>query len=252
MESALERVRGLEREAMLEKVVRENDQVLDRVRAIFRFDRRLPNLSGIFRKNWQVMVNDDKRLLKVFPKPPMICYTRPKNIRDNLCRAKLPPARADLRRREDGFRNCGKGCKLCSFTGEETNGGGVIRSVRISNTGEDYPVKGKLQCGSKNFLYILTCRKCERTAPNDAQYGGESGQTAVKRFSQHHGTITQACHEFSNTPVGEHFRQNGHSAADCVFTPVEEINGNIFVRKARERRMISSLNLIEHGMNRKL
>ena len=95
--------------------------------------------------------------------------------------------------------------------------------MRISNTGQDYPVKGKLQCGSKNFLYILTCRKCERTAPNDAQYGGESGQTAVKRFSQHHGTITQACHEFSNKPVGEHFRQNGHSAADCVFTPVEEI-----------------------------
>ena len=51
VESALERVRGLEREAMLEKVVRENDKVLDRVRAIFRFDRRLPNLSGIFRKN---------------------------------------------------------------------------------------------------------------------------------------------------------------------------------------------------------
>ena len=41
--------------------------------------------------------------------------------------------------------------------------------------------------------------------------------------------------------------------ADCVFTPVEKINSNnVFVRKARERRMINSLSLISHGLNKKL
>ena len=144
IESALERVRTLERSSMLEKVVRQNSEARDRVRAIFKFDRRLPNLSGIFKKTWQVMVNDDKRLLKVFPKPPMICYTRPKNVKDILCRAKLPPARINPRTLEDGFKKCGKGCKLCPFTGEGTNGGGLVKSVRICNTGEDYPIRGRM------------------------------------------------------------------------------------------------------------
>ena len=226
----------LERGAMLEKVVRADVGMQERVRAIFRFDRRLPDLSGIFRKNWKIMVEDDTRLLKVFPNPPMICFTRPKNIRDILVQAKLPPARTNMRTRmqeEDGFKKCGKGCKLCSFTGDGTNGGKIIKSVRISNTGEDYQIRGRMTCESSNLLYIIQCRKCDRTAPNLANYGGETGQKAVERFTEHYGTATQPCHVNTKKPVGEHFRLPGHSIADCVFTPVEKINwANIFVRKA--------------------
>ena len=247
----------LDRDAMLEKVVREDQGTQERVRAVFRFDRRLPNLSAIFRKNWQTMVEDDKRLLKVFPKPPMICYTRPKNIRDLLITARLPPARTNMRTRNqevDGFKKCGMGgCKLCSFTGEGTNRGGIVKSVRISNTGEDYIIRGKMNCKSSNLLYIITCRKCDRASPDVAQYGGETGQEAVKRFTEHYGTATQACHVNTNKPVGQHFRLPGHSMADCVYTPVEKINSNnVFVRKVRERRMINNLRLIDHGLNKKL
>ena len=161
------------------------------------------------------------------------------------------------------LKNCAKGyidlqqkklnCKLCPFTGEVTNGGGLVKSVRICNTGEDYPIRGRMQCDSSNILYILTCVRCKINFPDLAQYGGETGQTAVKRFTDHHGTVTQDCHQLTNAPVGLHFRQQGHSISDCVFIPVEKINSkNIFIRKARERRMISSLNLIDQGMNRKL
>lgn len=237
VDSALDRVRLLDREVMLEKVVKVDQGMQDRVRAVFRFDRRLPDLSGIFRKNWQVMVEDDKRLLEVFPKPPMICYTRPKNVKDMLCQARLPPPRTNMRTRmqeEDGFKKCSKGCKLCSFTGVGTNGGKIVKSVRISNSGE-------------------TCLKCDRTAPDVANYGGETGQQAVKRFAEHYATATQPCHVNTNTPVGRHFRLPGHTIADCVFIPVEKINSNdVFIRKARERRMISSLSLISHGLNKKL
>ena len=38
-----------------------------RVRAVFRYDRRLPDVSGIMRKNGKTMVSDDIRLIKVFP-----------------------------------------------------------------------------------------------------------------------------------------------------------------------------------------
>ena len=53
-------------------------------------------------------------------------------------------------------------------------------------------------------------------------------------------------------PVGEHFRSAGHSVTDFVFTPAEKIFGGVFIRKAREKRLINKLNLIDLGMNRKL
>ena len=62
VESAVDRVRQLDRDSILEKVIR-LDNNSDRVRAVFKFDRRLPSLSVIFRKNWQTMVTDDRRLL---------------------------------------------------------------------------------------------------------------------------------------------------------------------------------------------
>ena len=102
VENAVDRVRQLDRNTMLERVSR-TDTSSERVRAVFKFDRRLPNLSAIFRKNWQTMTTEDRRLLGPFPSPPMICYTRGKNLREELCRARLPPAR--MRRSEDdGFR----------------------------------------------------------------------------------------------------------------------------------------------------
>ena len=252
--SALDRVRQLDRHVMLEKVER-NDQREHRVRAVFEYDKRLPNLSGIMRKNWQTMVQEDKRLLKVFPQPPMICYTRPKNIKDRLIRAKLPPIRTRMvtREQEDGFKRCNKsGCKLCSFCGEGTQNG-LVKSVQVSHTGEDYKIRGRISCSTKNILYLLTCSKGDRVCPRRPQYGGETGQEAAKRFTEHHATVTMNCHQHTTTPVGQHFCLPGHSISDCQFVPVERIwSNNVFVRKTREKLLINQLELIDHGLNKRL
>ena len=49
------------------------------------------DVSSILRKNWKTMVGDDIRLLKAFPEPPMVCFTRGKNLREEICQTKLPP-----------------------------------------------------------------------------------------------------------------------------------------------------------------
>ena len=92
-------------------MVRDNKNQ-DRVRAVFRFDKRLPNLSSIFTKNWDIMCKVDIRLKSGFPNHPMICYMRGKNMREELCTAKLPPARARLREQEDGFMRCRDNCRI--------------------------------------------------------------------------------------------------------------------------------------------
>ena len=68
IDQAFNKIRGLDREATLAKVVRA-DTNEGRVRAVFRFDLRLPNLSGIFHKNCEIMVAEDGRLKSVCTKP---------------------------------------------------------------------------------------------------------------------------------------------------------------------------------------
>ena len=80
----------MERVDMLKRVDKDNKNS-GRVRAIFRFDRKLPSISRIMRRNWKMMVGDDVRLLKAFPEPPMVCFTRGKNLKEKICHAIYGP-----------------------------------------------------------------------------------------------------------------------------------------------------------------
>ena len=144
----------------------------------------------------------------------MICYSRGKNIREELCTAKLPPARSRLRQGENGFRRCRKaGCRMCPFTGEK---------------------------GPSTYL---DCK----------HYARETGQTAEERCSQHRNTVVQHCHQGTDKPVGKHFQGAGHSISDMRFTLVEKVfSNNIFVRKACEKQLINKFDLIRKGINKKL
>jgi hypothetical protein len=186
MDQAFNKIRVLGRETTLMKVVRDNTNE-GRVRAVFRFDLRLPNLSAIFHKNWEIMVSEDVRLNSVFPKPPMICYTRGKNIREQLCTAKLPQARTGIREVEDGFKRC----RMCPFTG--LRHGEVQKTVMVSRTGEELPIRGKLTCNRLNLLYIVNCQKGTDLCPIN-QYVGETGRQ-VFRTQEHRG---------AGLPPGDH------------------------------------------------
>ena len=170
-------------------------------------------------------------------------------MRETLCQARLPPAR--LSRQEPGFQRCKRAkCRLCPFT--NLRPGEKVKSVKISSTGEELPITSHLTCQSSNIVYIGTCVKGDRTCPNNPQYCGESGKTAEERFVGHRNSIVQACQATTTLPVGEHFRSAGHSVADFAFTPIEKIFGGVFVRKAREKRLINKFNLIDYGLNKKL
>lgn len=250
IDETINKVRDLKREEVLEKVDRgEKQGQSNRVRAVFKFDQRLPNLSTIMRNTWKTMVGDDNRLLQVFPEPPMVCYRRGRNVRDILVQARLPPAR--IRRHEDGFKRCMlPSCRLCPYTG--LNPGEVAKSVTISHTGEEVPIKGELTCQSSNLIYMLWCDKEDRTCPTRDQYCGETSKTGEDRFIGHRNSIINNSDRGLLLPVGEHFRRDGHSVADLVFRPVEKIFGGDFVRKSREKMYINRYQLIDNGLNRRL
>ena len=238
VEDAIQKVRVLARDDILDRVERD-DKSMNRVRAVFKYDRRLPNISAILFKNWKTMVEDDRRLKEVFPEPPMACFRRGKNIQEEVCRAMLPPARMG-RQLEDGFRRCGRpSCRLCPYTNIKQ--GTVLKTVRISSTGEDMAIKGNITCTTSSTLGPVG----RGTGPVQTIHS-TVGKLArlLRRGLLAIGTpLSRAAMRTPTSLWGSTSGSLG-SVADLIFTPIERIySRNVFVRKAREKLLISKLNL---------
>ena len=69
------------------------------------------------------MIDDDGRLLGAFPQSPMVCFQRGKNLRKEICKARLPAGRI-RREEEDGFKRCMRpSCRLCPYNGLQVSEG---------------------------------------------------------------------------------------------------------------------------------
>ena len=227
IKAAIEKARSLERSETLKKVEKSKDEN-DRVRFITAFDPRLPNIRRILKENHKVMLESDGRLKGAFNNPPMVCFKRPPNIKDIVCRAKLPTKRShNVRSKKPGQRRCDKpSCRMCPYTGLQPGQvrgsisiGGVPRGASPpSPPVEKIEIKSPIDCQTKNVIYELHCTK------DSLSYICETSKTAETRFVGHLNTILQDCHSNTKTPVGQHFRSPGHSHTDmflskCVIRP---------------------------------
>ena len=86
IKKALETPLETDRTEVLKKVVKKQN---DRVTCALTFNPKLPSISKVLQKHWKTMTADKKRL-KIFPKPPMVAFRQPPNLKSMLCRAKLP------------------------------------------------------------------------------------------------------------------------------------------------------------------
>ena len=187
---------------------------------------------------------------KVFPKCPKVVNKRGKNMKEMLCRAKLPPKLSIIRTRSSastrraGFKRCGRSrCPMCPFTGEAADGRKVVKEVTISSTDTTLTLQHSMTCQTSNCIYLLTCVK------DGKQYVGETGRTVAKRFSEHRDSMHQPA---TNKPVGQHYQEAGHRLeADAVMLPIIHLKtSNVWVRKAMERKFINEHDMIDSGLNR--
>ena len=196
------------------------------------------------------MTETDSRLKGPFSKPPMVCFKRPPNIQDIICRSKLPPKRTyRTRLKKPGYRRCDKPtCRLCPYSGLEPS------QVRESTTffEETVDIKSVIDCQTRNLLYKIDCIKQEcATSDIPSIYLGETSKSAETRTVGHLNTILQDCHASTSAPVGQHFRSIGHSHTDFQVTPFEKIySRNAHIRKAREAYLIDKYQLLTRGLNR--
>ena len=199
--------------------------------------------------------------MNICPSPPLVSYTRTKNLRDILIRAKLPPpAHRQGRDRVVGFRKCGKrtNCALCQHSEP-----GVISQYTCPSTSKTVTISSNITCTDKG-VYLLYCGKdnglCSKVHPT---YVGECGDgetsSFTHRLASHLGSATQPCQSDTVKPVGQHFRLPGHHPhGDLKMLPIEKIKSSEpFLRKARESFYIKLFETqkllpvteIEHGLN---
>ena len=258
IQDAFDRVLLLDRGETLQKVPRPPNT---RVVLSLPFDKRLPDIASLIHHRHQCLLDSDAEARHYMALPPMISFTRTKNLRDILIRAKLPPpARRQMRPKQVGFKKCSKrsNCSLCQHSDP-----GVTSSYTCPVTNQTINITQPITCTDKG-VYLLCCKKntgaCNQLVPT---YVGECGDgensSFSHRFASHLGSAMQPSQIDTTKPVGRHFRLPGHDPhGDMVMLPIERISDEEpFVRKARESFYIKLLNTkkllpvteIEHGLN---
>ena len=89
----------------------------------------------------------------------MVVNKRATNIKQMLVRADITPQ--DINK---GSSPCGKPCIICPFMAK-------TEQITSWKTKEQFRIKGRFNCKTKNVIYIISCKKC------GLQYVGQSGNT---------------------------------------------------------------------------
>ena len=258
VEAAIVRAKGLSREVALEKVPRSANQ-----RPVFclPYDPRLPGIAKILRKRHQALLSRDVDAREYFPEPPLVTYTRTKNLRDLVFRAQVPKMmlRRGLRpARPPGFFKCGRrsNCALCLHSENAT-------TYTCPVSGATAKITQHITCQSAG-VYLILCKKnsgaCARLAPTYVGICGE-GETSsfTHRVSGHLGTAIHNSQADTIKTVGRHYRLPGHEPhRDLVMLPIEIVSArDPFLLRAREAHNIAKFQTekrmgifdVEHGLN---
>lgn len=229
IENSFSKVIDMDRRLALQKKVKKK---VDRVALPLPFDPRLPHVSSIVYRFWKVMTQNP-RLKKIFPNPPMVCWSRPKNIRDHLIRANLAK---ELNRRslrvKTGFLHCNRNCIVCCHSSRFCD---VISS---SNSSYSAKITSSINCLTTNVIYCITCQKCNE----HQQYIGETGRRLCDRFLEHRGSVNNAN---TTKTVGLHYQEQGHSTSDMQIVAFEHLrSSDPWIRKVREKFYIKKFDPI--------
>ncbi len=138
-----------------------------------------PPMKDIITKHWPILgrSNATKALIEG---DITFGFSRPKNLRDHLCSAKLTPIRSvgTIQGRVVPDNDCNKpnNCSHCP----RLNKTGRITS---SSNGRTYKIPSNVTCQSNNLIYTLTCDIC------GIQYVGQTKNRIMDCFNGHKSDI---------------------------------------------------------------
>mgnify|MGYP000492246596 FL=1 len=178
---------------------------------------------------------EDPYLRRVFETDGVqVAYKRGRNLREILCKAKLPVVNTVARpkRNQAGWKTCDKNCVSCIHSESK-------KKFKSFATGLSYDITQNITCTNSNIIYVVECRKCGR------QYVGKTVNTFKARMNSHRSAIGK-----STSALAKHFESTGHSSRDFMAYAIEiVVGGDVFTLGARERMWIDRLDTISRGLN---
>ena len=234
------------RSKALEKVKREPKHQ-GRTIAPVDFNPHLPKVSQVFQKQHKAMVFNAPHLAEMFPSPPMPAYRQPHNLKKIICSSKLFPIERSKRlqrgahKNAPGWRKCGKPCKVCPFTLDNT------KSVTGTASGVTHDIKESVSCDTANCIYYWRCLKpnCE-DFPN-CEYIGKTTRPFKDRLAEHRDYPKR---DVTTEPSGKHFTKSGHNVSDLKGLVLEKVRSNDpYILKSREHMLIKKFDSYRNGLN---
>ena len=190
--AAIKKAKKVGRKKALERVEKTKNK--DRVTFAVKYHPSLPSISRIVTTHWRTMVKE-KRLLEIFPEPPMVAYQQHANLRNLLVKARL--ANCSDQRKKTGMKKCEKGRVVCDHLKLE-------KDFRSRKTRERFELKNVFNCKTKGVIYLTECQKC------GIQYVGQTGRTFCSRIREHVNDIKNK----KDTANAMHYNSKGHKLSD--------------------------------------
>ncbi|PIK49128.1 hypothetical protein BSL78_13997 [Apostichopus japonicus] len=175
---AIQRVRSLSRSSTLAVKDKKGRDCDNKLPLVVTFHPNLPPLQKITSNNHNILLTSD-RLQRAVPEKPIIAYRRPRNLRDLLVRAAVPPLTSNPTPIQHGTFKCDRTsrCIVCSHHIVESN------SITSHSMQLTHKTKGHITCTTTNVIYLISCRVC------GIQYKQNHPQEAIlwsQIHSQHH------------------------------------------------------------------
>jgi hypothetical protein len=150
LKAAIVKAKTVPRVEALKKVTRTKNErpVLD-----ITCNPKLPSVSKIIQKHWTTM-SKDPNAKKCFPKPPMVAFKQPDNLKRMLCHAKVPN-NSRTTRKLLGMQACNKPCSVCPYIK-------TTKEVMSLKTKERLPLNGLFTCTATGVIYLISCSKCNQ------------------------------------------------------------------------------------------
>ena len=174
--------------------------------------RRSHHINSIVKHTWETTITEQS-LLNLFPTPPMVVYTRQRNLANFLCHSASPgsvpegtstttlPAPPLPKR----VHPCGHAqCKCCTQ---------LLQTHNLHG----HPLTQHLNCRSKNIVYLLRCRQHPK-----AQYVGQTTRQLNQRLNSHRATCLNPGSK-ATWPLYRHFTSHTHAVEDMLISPLVSV-----------------------------
>ena len=224
-----------------------NDATKFRIPLVVTFHSNLPPLRNIMNDNHHIL-HTSGRLQRAVPETPVLAYRHPRNLRDLIVRAKVPPL-TDVNSSPIQHGNFRCGTNRCVVCKDHMKEGDTFTSHSTFHL-----IRGNITCSicrcrishllqsMWDCVYLISCRVC------GIQYVGEARTTLKRNFHGHRSTVNT---KKLDTPVGQHFYLLNRSITDMILQGIESLGTRPdTVHASREKMWMRRLRTIEpHGLN---